>query len=258
MNQLINNLRLSIAQLNNFLIKNYLIEPNENANQEPYLYLYSIFRKLIGGLGECGSYLNEINHSVNDVSIYALQKDLINESIKVIYLIEKSNNKEDLLKIIRSLNSYSLQLNLNNIIAYAEQHKTDTTSVENEIKDLKIDNPDYFDAFGQLKFTPLNPSVEAAAEYIIKHVSTINHKIIIKKVTDLSTTRKIVSPYEKQDQKYLDRLRYDVVNSIYIILLAITYIEPFFEKDGPTCDLFTEMITNTFKMHKELIKNTSF
>jgi hypothetical protein len=256
MDHLIKDLRLAIAQFNTFIIENYILNKNEiNNNSEPHSYLFNTFKILSTGLGDYGEYLGKIDIASYRNSLSELQKSLIEHSIITIYIIEKSVDEADLRSVINSINAYFFQTSINNVLKYSEIYKTDIAVVKEEIDQLIKDNSEYFTKEGTTKCEPYYPSIDEAVSFLVNNTHLPQFKTKFKKTI---TSHNFFNNYINNDDTIYNKskngLLYYLLDSLYIVLLALTYIEPFYEKDEEINNEFFEGMTNLFKLQTESLK----
>jgi hypothetical protein len=249
MKDLIKDLRLEIARFNTFIIENYLLHiENSDNNFEPVPYFHNVFYKLSTGLSDFGSSIEQVNPPLFQNRILHLLKNLIEESIFTIFLIEKSTDKENIVFNIRSVNSEQIATTIENIQKYGILFKKDEVEIETEINQFKSDYTDYFDAEGRLKYTPIKLSVEESFKYLIDNTQIPELRGKFIKAFDNQCFLNLKQLEETKNLSTASNLSVDennllkkISSSLVIVLLAYSYAEPFFK--------MSNQISNNFAKH---------
>lgn len=244
MSQLINNLRLQTAQFNNFLIENYLeVVSNKEGYGEPYIYLFDSFFRLSEGLSSVGSAFGNIDE-IQIQNLISL-KECIAEAAVVVYLIEESTDIDRLSLNIKSINTYYLKNNIDNITAYGKKFNKPQSKINTEIDDLKEDNPGYFDSNGTYTYNDYQISLDEAVNYLSNNATVLQVRNAFKKVNEIyQYFSSIISDTDNTVGNYTGEKVFlgELLNTVAILLIALGYIEPFFRKPNDIVRLFEQHI----------------
>jgi len=251
MKNLIKDLRLEIARFNTFIIENYLlhIEVSDN-DTEPLHYFHNVLHKLTTSLADFGGNIEQLDFPLIQNRILHLLKNLVSESILTIFLIDKSNDLENLILNIRSVSAHQIATTIENIQQYGTLFKKNVVEIETEINQFKSDYPDFFDFNGQLKYTPLNVSADEAFEYLIDNtqIPDLRGKFIRafddQNYININQLEDIESPPVNNGSSNINEneLLKKIISSLFIVFLAYSYAEPFFKMPDQLSNDFTKHI----------------
>jgi|GEM_PF-2989238 len=244
MNELINNLRLQTAQFNNFLIENYLSGvKNIEDYPQPYEYLFDSFKTQSENVSFLGLTFANID-DIENIDLIPL-KEAINQAAGISYLIEKAANIDELALNINGINTYNLSNTVNNIIAYGKEFNHDQTQTDAEIEELKQDNTLYFADNGTYKYSAYHLSTEESLTFLSNNSATAQVRTAFKSATKtfryfsaiISRPQNLTTNYTG-DKAFISSL----LNTLTVLLVAISYIEPFFQKPSKVVQLFEQHI----------------
>jgi hypothetical protein len=249
MNLLINDLRLKLAQLNSFLIQNYLLKIKKNeAYPEHQKFLFDAFHNLSEGLAALGVAL-EANETLSAEHTVPLQKALADATL-VTYLIERSTDIDDLTETIKSILSDSLDNTVEHIKAYGLQFPKSQDEINEEISALIAENPDYFNEDGTLKYSVFRISTEDASAYLLEHATVSQVKNAFKNSAKVSS---FFNSFQVSPAANGITTLMNLLTTLTIILVAFGYVEPFFEKDDLTVYEFHKLVKAVAAMQSSLL-----
>lgn len=223
---------------------------------EPYNFIYKSVINLSRTLGLVGQILANTDYvDQEDISQF---KEALTNSATIVYLIEEADDQEAFVEKIKRIHTQYLVYTLNNIYNYGTQFNKDQAIIEQEISEFKEDNSDYFNEEGQLKYVIYQPTLEEAISYLVNNSGITLVKLASKqlKIThsyflDLnSNTAKQTVDYSK-DNLFISH----ILNGITFIFLALSYLEPFFEKPKAVVAVF-ETSVNEIMASQSAILNT--
>ena len=232
MNELINCLRLQTAQLNNFLIENYLASVKTRVGyDEPYIYFFNSFINLSESLTAVGAAFGNIdNIQVGDLNQL---KETILEVANNVYLIEKAAGVDVLALNIKGINTFNLNQSIENIIAYGKKFGKSEEEINAELAQLKQDNEEYFDFMGTFKYKAYQTSPQEAIAYLSSNANVWQVKYAFKNVNQTyNYFSSLIWKPESRGTNYTgDKIFITaILNTLTLVLIALGYVEPFFRK----------------------------
>lgn len=244
MNELINSLRLQTAELNNFLIENYLASVKTKVGYgEPYIYFSNSFLNLSESLATVGTAFGNIDN-IQIGEIIQLN-ETISEVVNIVYLIEKAAGIDELASNIKGITTLNLNSSIENIISYGEKFSKSQVEINTEVEQLKQDNAEYFDNMGNFKYTAYQISPQEAIAYLSSNANTWEVKYSFKNAnqtynyfTSLISDRGSKGTNYTGDETFITA----ILNTLTLVLIALGYVEPFFRKTEDFGQFFENQI----------------
>ncbi|TFF33288.1 hypothetical protein [Mucilaginibacter psychrotolerans] len=255
MSELSSNLRLQLAQLNNFLIENYLSKlESQGSEKDPYAYLFNSFLQLSQHLAAIGSTIGSLGN-LPEGSLLPL-KEAITKAVDVVYLIEKANGIDELTSYIEGINTAILLNSIKNISAYGKQFGIVQAEIDAEIKELKQDNSAYFNIDGTLKFESYEFHFDEAIAYLSHYAAVSRVKNAFKKIADTyQYFSSMISVTSVADTNYTGNKAFigNLLNTLTVLLIALSYVEPFFQKSTEITQIFERHIIDITSTQTSLL-----
>jgi hypothetical protein len=259
MSELSDNLRLQVAQLNNFLIENYLAKAKSRGSErEPLAYLFGSFFQLSEHLAAIGSTMGNLS-SLQKESLTSL-RDAIAKAVSVVYLIEKADGIDELTLNIKGINTAVLINTIKNISAYGKQFMKEQAEIDAEIEELKQDNEEYFNNDGTLKFECYEIPFQESITYLSNHPTILQVKNAFKKISDTYQYFSSIISLKgagKTDYKGNKIFIINLLNTLTVLLIALGYVEPFFLKPGDIAQFFEQQIKDITATQSSLLNDLS-
>ncbi|TSD67740.1 hypothetical protein FFF34_010230 [Inquilinus sp. KBS0705] len=227
-------LRLELAHFNNFIIQNYLAALKATVKNEPLLYLYNVFKKMGDSLCTIGNAI-AAQKDVSYRDLMPLNQTVFDAALSI-FLIERSNNLEDLILRINGVNTYYLQSNLENIDKYGLQFGKDKAVIEDEISILKQDNSGYFNQNGLLKYIPYLPDNQEILTYLKNNAQI---RTTGRAFNGLTTSFDVFTEPTANENSNTNKLK--LLTVLNIALISMSYIEPFLGQSKQVTVTFEEL-----------------
>lgn len=261
MNELINCLRLETAELNNFLIENYLASVKTRVGYaEPYVYFFNSLLNLSESLSAVGAAFGDINNI--KAGVLNQLKETILEVANIVYLIEKAANIDEFALNIKGINTLNLNQSIENITAYGKKFGKSQEQINEEIEQLKQDNEEYFDIMGAFKYSSYLTLPQEAIAYLSINANVWQVKYSFKHANQTyNYFNSLISEFRGKETNYTGNKIFitEVLNTLTLVLIALGYLEPFFRKTENFGQSFEKQIKNisstqaAFKNHLSTI-----
>jgi hypothetical protein len=160
-------------------------------------------------------------------------------------LIEKSADLSELTLSVKGIITGGFNNSIQNITAYGKQFNKDQNSIDTEIQELQQDNTEYFNNNGSFKFSIYQIHLEEAIIYLSSNAAVVQVKSAFKKVNDTyQYFSSIILSADNTGKNYcLDQtFLSNLLNTLSVLLIALGYSEPFFEKRDDVIRLFEQHI----------------
>lgn len=248
-------LRLQIAEFNNFIIEQYLSHKNTHIEKEPQKFLFGVFYNLSRSLSSIGTVISlPTTLKARDVSII---KDSLEESYRAAFLIERSANMDELTEKIMLINSLQIVSIIDNVEKFGSEFSKPLELINEEIAQIKCDYQDYFNADKSFKYRGTSVDFETA-------VNSLEESSSLPRLKKAFT-------HGKNSSKFLSDLHLDILNgknigdtnnllkntldALNIVLITLSYIEPFFEPPIAQTNIFQKSIKKLLITKTNLYKN---
>jgi hypothetical protein len=248
-------LRLQLAEFNNFIIEQYLSNKNIQVEKEPQKFLFGVFYNLSLALSSIGKVISlPAAPNARDISII---KDSLEESYRAAFLIERSANMNELTEQIMLINTLQLVSIIENVEKFGSEFNKPREVINEETAQIKYDYKDYFNADESFKYRGAPIDFETAVNFLKKNSSLPNLK---KAFTHGERSYKFLFDlhFDMLNSKnigYTDNLLKNTLDALNLVLITLSYIEPFFEPAIAQTNTFQKSVKKILITKASLYKN---